>query len=161
MKVLGNIKPPAFVKFKRCTDDYWFTEEKDMSLGEVYSFGMSENQTQNIFKDFFTLINDSGYCLTDDTQYDSLSLTACRGSVEPHEDPKYGLVALWLVRLTKLNKRDHLKWGDVPFLYSEKKWTTVQLGDVVVFNANKEHAWLINGACHMLMQTVTKKRIRR
>ena len=162
MKLIGNIKPPAFSKFKDCIDDRWsINEEKEMSLGEVYNFNMSIDQTQKQFKQFFTLVDEAGYRLVDNTPYISLSLTACRGSVGAHNDAGYGLVALWLVRLAGLTKGRYAPWGDVPELYAGRKWKTIRMGDIVVFNANKEHAWLVNGTCHMLMQTVAKKRIQR
>jgi len=161
MKLIGNIKPPAFSKFTDCIDDRWKTEEKDMSLGEVYSHSMSEEDSRQEFKEFFALLEDGGYRISDSTLYNSLSLTSCRGSVGEHDDPGYGLVALWLVRIRGLNRGRYAQWGDVPELYASGKWGVVRLGDVVVFNANKKHALLVNGTCHMLMQTVTKKRVRR
>ena len=161
MKLIGNIKPPAFSKFKDCINDRWKTEEKDMSLGQVYSHSMSEEDSRQEFKHFFALIEESGYRITNDTSYQSLSLTSCRGSVGEHDDPGYGLVALWLVRLRGLNRGRYTQWGDAPELYASRKWGMVRLGDVVIFNASKKHAWLVNGTCHMLMQTVTKKRVRR
>ena len=163
MKLIGNIKPPAFSKFQDCIDDRWRADEKDMSLGEVYSQSMSREDSRREFKHFFALIEESGYKATDCTLYSPLSLTSCRGSVGEHDDPGYGLVALWLVRIKGLNRGRYAQWewGDVPELYASGKWGIVRLGDVVVFNANKKHAWLVNGTCHMLMQTVTKKRVRR
>jgi hypothetical protein len=161
MKLIGNIKPPAFSKFQDCINDRWRTDEKDMSLGEVYSHNMSGEDSRQEFKHFFALIEESGYKTTDCTLYFPLSLTSCRGSVGEHDDYDYGLVALWLVRVRGLNRGRDTRWGDVPELYASRKWGRVQLGDVVVFNASKKHAWLVNGTCHMLMQTVTKKRVRR
>jgi hypothetical protein len=159
MKLIGNIKPPAFSRFTGCIDDRWITKEKDMTLGEVYSHNMSEDSSRQMFKQFSALIEENGYSITDNTSYASLSLTSCRGSVGEHDDPGYGLVALWLVRIKGLNRGRYAQWGDVPELYASRKWGRVQLGDVVVFNASKKHAWLVNGTCHMLMQTVTKKRV--
>ena len=161
MKLIGNIKPLAFSRFTDCIDDRWRTEEKDMSLGEVYAHSMSEEDSRQEFKEFFALLEEGGYRISNGTPYNSLSLTSCRGSVGEHDDPGYGLVALWLVRIRGLNRGRYANWGDAPELYASGKWGIVRLGDIVVFNANKKHAWLVNGTCHMLMQTVTKKRVRR
>jgi len=160
MKTLGNIKPPPFTVITGCVDDRWWTEERNMSLGEVYNHNMSEEESKDCLKSFFSLLGEQGYKPRHCERYSSLSLTSCRGSVGSHDDQGYGLVALWLVRLSGLIKGRYAQCGDSPELFAGKKWRTVRPGDVVVFNSDNEHAWLANGTCHMVMQTVAKKRNR-
>jgi hypothetical protein len=161
MKKIGNIKPPALSKFKQCLDDHCWNEKENRSIGEVYNYAMSENAAQAQFKQFFLLIQENRYKPIDSTPYKSLALTVCRGSVGEHYDPGFGLVALWLIRLSGFNPGRYSGWGEFPELYAGRKWGRVRLGDVIVFNASKKHAWLANSTSYMLMQTVAKKRVLR
>ena len=43
-------------------------------------------------------------------------------------------------------------------LYGGRQWLDVRLGEIIVFDANKEHAWLSNYHCSMIMQTIKKAR---
>lgn len=155
MKRIGNIKPPAFSAFKQCVDDRWWNEKNSMSLGEVYNYNMSEEMSKQKMQQFFSLIQENGYKPTSSTPYADLSLTACHGSIGEHDDPGYGLVALWLIHITGLNRGQD--WTN-PELYASRMWKMIRLGDIIVFNANKRHAWLSNSTCYMLMQTIRKSR---
>jgi hypothetical protein len=89
--------------------------------------------------------------------YSSLSLTSCKGSVDPHDDPGLGLSALWFIHRKPLHKSQQ-GLHEPPVLYGGRQWLDVRLGEIIVFDANKEHAWLSNYHCSMIMQTIKKAR---
>ena len=152
MKSIGTLKPPSLVTIKGLANDSFLTKDANMSVGEVYTAEIDKEQPSNALADFFHVLVNSGYAIRE-SQF-SLSLTYCKGSVQPHDDKGYGLAALWLVSVKPLHKHQREFYPEKPLLYSSKQWLDVRLGEIIVFDADKEHAWLSNCHCSMIMQTV-------
>ena len=129
-----------------------------MGVGEVYNTEITRDASLKLLSNFFQALADNGYTERYDSPYSSLSLTYCKGSIEPHCDPEYGLVALWLVSVKQLHRIQHGLRSEDPSLYGSRRWLDVRLGEIIVFDADKEHAWLSNYHCSMIMQTVKKTR---
>ena len=160
MKSIGILKPPSLSAIKQCTGgDRFLARDKDISIGEVYTAEIKIDASLKLLSNFFQTLTDNGYIKRDGSPYNSLSLTYCKGSIQPHHDPDYGLVALWLVSVKRLHQNQHGFQSEDPVLYSSKQWLDVRLGEIIVFDTDKEHAWLSNYHCSMIMQTV--RRVRR
>jgi hypothetical protein len=158
MKTLGICKPPSLVTIRtliRCHD--FDVAPGAMSIGEVYTDEIVKDNLPAL-SNFFQLLTDNGYARRDSRRYHGLSVTSCKGSVNPHDDPGLGLTALWLVHRKPLFRRQQGWSGEPPLLYGSRQWLRLKLGAIVVFDANKEHAWLSNYHCFMIMQTVKKAR---
>ena len=157
MKSIGILKPPSLSTIKQCAGgDRFLAQDKDISIGEVYTAEIKIDASLKLLSNFFQTLTDNGYTKRDGSPYNSLSLTYCKGSIQPHYDPDYGLVALWLVSVKRLHQNQHGFQSEDPVFYSCKRWLDVRLGEIIVFDANKEHAWLSNYHCSMIMQTVRK-----
>jgi hypothetical protein len=156
MKILGILKPPSFIFIKGLIHNRGFyTTPQKMSIGEVYTDEIVKDNSP-VLSNFFQLLADNGYAKRESRRYHSLSLTSCKGSVDPHDDPGLGLMALWLVHRKPLHKNQQ-GWSGAPqVLYGSKQWLYLKLGTIVVFDSNKEHAWLSNYYCSMIMQSVKK-----
>ena len=156
MKSLGILKPPSLATIKSLADDRFLTKDANMSVGEVYTTEIDKEQSSNALADFCHVLVNNGYAIRESQLFASLSLTYCKGSVQPHDDKGFGLAALWLASVKPLHKS---QWGfEAPLLYSSKRWLDVRLGEIIVFDADKEHAWLSNYHCSMIMQTVKRGR---
>jgi hypothetical protein len=156
---LGMLKPPPLAVVKGSIGgDKFLTQDKDMSIGAVYTAEIKKDLLSSSLSNFFQLLASNDYTVRDSTWYTSLSLTYCKGSVRPHNDPKYGLTALWLVSVKPLHKNQRGFESEAPSFYSSKQWSDVYPGEVIVFDADKEHAWLSNYHCSMIMQTIKKTR---
>ena len=159
MKSLGTLKPPSLSVIKSCTGgDRFLTPDRNMSVGEVYTTEILTDASSKLLSNFFQLLTRNGYAKRDSCRYYSLSLTSCKGSVDPHDDPGLGLAALWFVHRKPLHKSQQGWLGEPPVLYGSRQWLDVRLGEIIVFDANKEHAWLSNYHCSMIMQTIKKAR---
>ena len=160
MKSIGILKPPPLSAVKQCTGgDRFLVQDKNIGIGEVYTAEIKTDASLKLLSNFFQTLADNGYAKRYDSPYNSLSLTYCKGSIQPHDDPRYGLVALWLVSVKQLHRIQHGFQSDDPFFCSSNQWLDVRLGEIIVFDADKEHAWLSNYHCSMIMQTV--RRVRR
>ena len=100
---------------------------------------------------FYAHLRQCGYRDRQCNQYPSLSLTFVNGACRWHDDPGFGLVACWLI-YTEVSR------DDAPQLVTKHGPLDLYRGDLCVFDANQGHAWLSNGACVMLMATITKLR---
>ena len=158
MKSIGILKPPSLVTIKDLANDRFLTKDANMSVGEVYTAEIDKEQPSNALANFFRVLVNSGYAMRESQLFASLSLTYCKGSVQPHDDEGFGLSALWLVSVKPLHKNQREFYPEKPLLYSSKQWLDVRLGEIIVFDTNNEHAWLSNYHCSMIMQTVRKAR---
>ena len=155
MKSIGILEPPPLALVKgSVSNDRFLVQDKGMSVGEVYDTGISKEPCF----DFFQLLIKNGYATRNSTYYSSLSLTYCKGSIELHRDERFGLVALWLVNVKPLHKSQQ-GIGLRPSFYSSRQWLELRIGEIIIFDASKEHAWLSNYHCSMIIQTV--RRVRR
>ena len=159
MKSIGTLKPPSLPTAKGFVGDRFLVQDNKMNVGEVYTAGIQEELRSKTLAGFFRALTSNGYTTRNSQWYDSLSLTYCKGSVQLHTDPQFGLAALWLVSVKALHKDQQSFEPDRPSFYSSKQWLDVRLGEIIIFDANKEHAWLSNYHCSMIMQTV--RRVRR
>ena len=159
MKSIGTLKPPSLVTIEGLANDKFLTKDANMSAGEVYTAEIDKEQPSNALTDFFRILVDNGYATRESQLFASLSLTYCKGSVQPHDDEGFGLAALWLVSVKPLHKHQREFYPEKPLIYSSKQWLDVRLGEIIVFDTDKEHAWLSNYHCSMIMQTV--RRVRR
>ena len=159
MKSIGILKPPPLSAIKECINEGFFTPDKAMGVGEVYTAEIEIDASLKLLSNFFQTLADNGYAKRYNSPYNSLSLTYCKGSIQPHHDPGYGLVALWLVSVKQLHRIQSGFQSEDPSLYGSRRWLDVRLGEIIVFDADKEHAWLSNYHCSMIMQTV--RRVRR
>lgn len=156
---LGMLKPPSLAIVKGSVgDDRLLMQDKDMMIGAVYTAEIKKDLLSSSLSDFFQLLISNGYATRESQWYTSLSLTYCKGSVLPHNDPNYGLTALWLVSVKPLHKNQREFGPQAPSFYSSSQWSDVYPGEVIVFDADKEHAWLSNYHCSMIMQTIKKTR---
>lgn len=158
MKSIGILKPPPLSAIKHCVNERFFTPDKTMGVGEVYNTEITRDASLKLLSNFFQTLADNGYAKRYGSPYNSLSLTYCKGSIQPHHDPDYGLVALWLVSVKQLHRIQSGFQSEDPSLYGSRRWLDVRLGEIIVFDADKEHAWLSNYHCSMIMQTVKKVR---
>ena len=158
MKSIGILKPPPLSAIKHCLNERFLTPDKNMGVGEVYNTEIAGDASLKLLSIFFQTLVDNDYAKRYTSPYSSLSLTYCKGSIQPHCDPDYGLVALWLVSVKQLYRIQSGFESEDPTLYCSKRWLDVRLGEIVVFDADKEHAWLSNYHCSMIMQTVRKTR---
>lgn len=160
MQFLTKIETPSFSSLKKLQCGRhrlkWYS---DLQVGTVESFDIEHCEPPDYLHNFFRTLKAFGYKPRSCATYSSLSLTSCRGSVEPHIDSGYGLVALWLVKTEPLFRgKSGVCFFEQPMLYSGRKWSAITKGGVVVFDADKDHAWLSNFTCHMIMQTVSRAR---
>ena len=89
------------------------------------------------------------------------------GSVGPHNDMGMGLTAIALLAVVDLSRnfaaepfRDDWNDGDC-VLFAGGTYLHIQIGDVIVFNADQEHAWMSNSRWLLLSQSVCRVRNRR
>jgi hypothetical protein len=156
---LGMLKPPSLATVKGSVgDDRLLTQDKDMMIGAVYTAEIKKDLLSGPLFNFFQLLANNDYTTRDSNWYTSLSLTYCKGSVLPHNDPSYGLTALWLINVKPLHKNQRGFKPEAPSFYSPKQWSDVYPGEIIVFDADKEHAWLSNYHCSMIMQTIKRTR---
>ena len=159
MKNLGMLKPPSLATVKGSVgDDGFLTQDKDMMIGAVYTAEIQKELLSSALATFFHTLANNGYATRESQWHASLSLTYCKGSVPPHDDPQLGLTALWLVNVKPLHRNQQGFYPGRQSFYSSKQWLEVCLGEIIVFDADKEHAWLSNYHCSMIMQTIKKTR---
>ena len=123
MKIIGNIKPLIFSVIKSHIDDRLIVEERDMRIGEVYTYGISE---EALTKSFHQLLDENDYKTRESSCYVSRSLASCRGSIGHHDDPGYGLVALWLVRINGLSSTRASSLPDRPEFFCRQSMESSQ-----------------------------------
>lgn len=84
--------------------------------------------------------------------YGHADYTVGAGSIDPHEDGSYGHMALVLLAQAPLSRKLISNWpGDECQLHASNTWQPLDVGDVVIFNADYTHAWLAN--CRWLLAT--------
>lgn len=118
-----------------------WNEAKSLMLGELET---CDTKNWNS-KPFFNALSFN-YLPRKCRMYSPLDLICTRGSIFPHEDSGFGLVVCWL-----------LKTEDQPYLMTTGGNLNLLPGGMCIFDANKEHAWLSNGPCVMLMATIKRR----
>jgi hypothetical protein len=95
-----------------------------------------------------------GYELVDDLSlYGETSYTFSAGSAMPHDDPGMGLTAAVLVATRDLSPAFQDTVSYCTF-FAEGQHQEIQIGDVFVFDADKEHAWMANCRWLLAMQAI-------
>jgi hypothetical protein len=86
------------------------------------------------------------------------------GSIGPHNDMGMGLTAIALLAVADLSKnftadkfRGDWSNGDC-VLFTGGTYLHIKVGEVVVFDANQEHAWMSNSRWLLLSQSVRRVR---
>jgi hypothetical protein len=88
--------------------------------------------------------------------YNSSSILLLNGSVGMHDDNGMGLLLNWVLKVNNLSRS---KWSSHgPELITKQECLEIREGDVFVFDANKDHAWLSNNMCLLAQVTVKKTR---
>lgn len=105
-----------------------------------------------------------GYSYRQCKSYSDVSILNLSGSVLPHTDRGLGLIANWLFYQKDLdNFEDHGKslktYNDRSILVTKRKNLELSVGDVFIFNGDKEHAWMSNFHCTLIQVTVKKVRL--
>ena len=90
------------------------------------------------------------------THYSSPSILLLKGSVGMHDDHGMGLLLNWVLKVNNLSRSPWSSHG--PELITKQGCLEIREGDVFVFDANKDHAWLSNDRCLLAQVTVKKTR---
>jgi len=90
------------------------------------------------------------------TLYSSPSILLLNGSVGMHNDNGMGLLLNWVLKVNNLSRSQWSSNG--PELITKQECLKISEGDVFVFDANKDHAWLSNNMCLLAHVTVEKTR---
>lgn len=83
-----------------------------------------------------------------------------KGSVFPHTDATYGLIAAAYVATLPMDGRSG--WGMVPesqecWLMTPQRQLCLMPGDVVLFDSDREHAWMSNCRWCLINQRVSRR----
>ena len=137
-----------------------------MSYGEVLGGPkISLELAQSAAKDAFEGLNAYGYeaISTNRAYYSSTDLAVAWGNVGIHQDDGLGKVALILLRVDPLSRSKWCQFMDSPYSTENYLWTRHGLtsmieGDMVVFDADQEHAWFSPGVATFLSIAVRKSK---
>lgn len=88
--------------------------------------------------------------------YGSREIILVSGSVAEHRDEGMGLVLSWLIYQKPLKGKSAAEYSCC--LQTRKGEHAVTLGDVFLFNATHNHAWMSNFDCAIAQITVSKPR---
>jgi hypothetical protein len=86
-------------------------------------------------------------------RYGEKDYTFSAGSAMPHDDPGMGLTAAVLVATRDLSRAFEDTVSYCTF-FAEGQYQTIQIGDVFVFDADKDHAWMANCRWLLAMQAI-------
>ena len=157
MKIIGNITPAPLKKYKQAV----LAPALDLTNTDLGGIS-SESIEEDVCKPLADLLNQSGYGLRHCPRWEEPTLNAVKGSVAPHQDPGLGLIAFWLLHkqpLVKMKENKQAQWYvEDPWLFTARQSRLIRVGDVVVFNANYNHAWMCNGGIYAISQTISRKR---
>ena len=114
-------------------------------------------------KDAFEVLNAHDYraIRSDRAHYTSTDLTVAWGNVGVHEDDGLGKAALILLRVDPLSRSEGCQFMQSPYTTANYLWTKhgltpVEKGDMIVFDADQEHAWFCPGVATFLSIAVRK-----
>lgn len=165
------MKPLCWSLGADCADEAWHQlkkfyppEPKSMYYGEVLSGPKIpiELAKASISRAFETL-DQHGYKVINRRRahFTSVDLTVACGNIGIHTDDGLGRIALILLRVNPLSRSKGCQFMDSPYQTENYLWTRhglnpVEEGDVVVFDADQEHAWFCPGVATFLSLAVRK-----
>jgi hypothetical protein len=159
MKLLGNLAPATLKKYKQGA--LGPVDLASTNLGEIASESIAEVLSDPLT----TLLQQSGYGLRYNPQWEEPTLNAVKGSLPFHCDNGLGLIAFWLLHKQPLKKMPETVTAQFcvedPWLLTARQSQGVRIGDVVIFDANKPHAWMCNGGVYAISQTIYRIRKRK
>lgn len=142
MKPILLVKPPKLPPLPKRA----ISSTRNLSIGEIDSGVVDPNTPA--WSRFLDHLEQCGWKTRDCHLYSPHTYTYLNGSCAWHDDPGYGKVACCLIHRHKDYRVDTqlvTRHGGMP----------MNLGDLVVFNANYGHAWIGHGPTVFAMVTVS------
>jgi hypothetical protein len=137
----------------------FFRSANKPKLGEVYDYSNFSAES-TILEAMLGLV--PGWVHNGESPFGD-GITRIRGSVGIHKDPGMGHTLCFLYDMKPLGKNsneDHIGSRDVEFFSNGPEGIqhlVVKEGDVLLFDADENHAWLSNWDCIVYLCTIKKE----
>lgn len=114
--------------------------------------------TDPMRKSLLALLPVYGLKRRDPPHYSSPTFLQVKGSVEMHDDPGLSNVLSWFVNKQTIG-RHYTENRSIQLITKSADPLELHVGDVFIFNADYDHAWISNYDC-MLLQVAVSGRVK-
>jgi hypothetical protein len=114
--------------------------------------------TDSMCKSLLALLPVYGLKRRDPRLYSSPTFLQVKGSVGMHRDSEFGNVLSWLVKKQAIG-RHYAEYESIQLITKSADPLELRVGDVFIFNADYDHAWISNYNC-MLLQVAVSGRVK-